>query len=71
MCLLQVKILAGILLHIITLKTMYSYESYHYGDCNQMLTSHASTLSIYRKVKPAIQNYKVPIESVKNVDSPF
>ena len=48
--------LAGIWLHIIKLKTVYSYESHHYGGCNQSLTSPASTLPISRKVKPAIQN---------------
>ena len=62
--------LAGILLHIIKLKTVYSYESYHYGGCNQSLTSRASTSPISRKVKPAIiQNYKVPIKSVKDFNS--
>ena len=55
-------ILAGILLHIITSKTTYSYESHHYGKCNQTLTS---TSPISRKVKPATQNYKVPIKRVK------
>ena len=34
---------AGILLHAIKLKTTHSYESHHYGGCNQSLTSHAST----------------------------
>ena len=51
--------LAAILLHIITLKTAYSDESHHYGDCNKTLTSHASKLPIPRKVKPEIQNYEV------------
>ena len=62
---------AGIFLHIIKLKTTYPYESHHYGDCNLSLTSRASTLLISRKVKPAIQNYKVAIKSVKNFDSRF
>ena len=37
--------LAGILLHIIKLKTTYEYshKSHHYGGCNQSLTSRAST----------------------------
>ena len=60
-------ILASILLHIINLKTVYSYGIHHYGSCNWSLMSHASTLPIYRKVKPAIQNYKVPIKSVKTL----
>ena len=47
--------LAGILLHIIKLKTVYT----------------ASTLPISRKVKPAIQSYQVPIRSVKNFNSRF
>ena len=64
--------LAGILLHIIKLKMVYSYENHHNGDCNQSLTSRASTLlPISRKVKPTIQNYKVPIKSVKNFNSRF
>ena len=58
--------LAGILLYIMKLKTVYSYESHRYGGCNQSLTSRASTLPISIKVKPAIQNYKVPIKSVNN-----
>ena len=29
------NLLAGILLHIIKLKTVYSYKSHHYGGCNQ------------------------------------
>ena len=33
--------LVGILLHIIKLKTVYSYESHHYGGCNQSLMSRA------------------------------
>ena len=57
---------AGILLHIIKLKMMYSHESHHYGGCNQSLTSRTSPKPISRKVKPAIPNYKVPIKSVKN-----
>ena len=61
--------LTGILLHIIKLKTVYSYESHHYGICNQFLTSRASTLTISRKVKPAIQNYKLPVKSVKSFNS--
>ena len=63
--------LAVILLHIIELKTLYSYESYHYGGCNQSLTSRAKALPIYRKVKSAFQNYKVPVKSVKNFNSRF
>ena len=63
--------LAGILLHIIKLKTMYSYVSHHHGGCKQSLVSHSTTLLISTKVKPAIQNYKVPIKSVKNFDSRF
>ena len=63
--------LAGILWHITKLKTVYSYERHHYGGCNESLTSRASTLPISRKVKPAIQNYKVPIKSVKNFNSRF
>ena len=35
--------LAGILLHIIKLKTMYFHKSHHYGGCNQSLTSRVST----------------------------
>ena len=50
--------LAGILLHIIELKTVYSYESRHYGGCNQSLTSRVSTLPISRRVKLAIRNYE-------------
>ena len=46
--------------------TVYSYESHHYGGCNQSLTRHTSTITISRIGKPAIQNYKVSIESVKN-----
>ena len=46
--------LAGILLHIIKLKTTYSHESHHYSGCNQSLTSRASTWPISKKVKPAI-----------------
>ena len=61
---------AGILLHI-KLKTVYFYESHHYGDFNQWLTSRASPSPISRTVKPAIQNYKVPIKSVKNFNSRF
>ena len=60
--------LAGVLLHI-KLKTTYFYESNHYGDCNQSLTSRGSKLPISRTVEPAIRNYKVPIKSVKNVNS--
>ena len=30
--------LAGILLHIIKLKTVYSYENHHYDSCNQRVT---------------------------------
>ena len=56
---------AGILLHIIKLKTVYSYESHHYGGCNQSLTSHASTLPSSRKVKPAIRNYSAHKERQK------
>ena len=56
--------LACIILYIIKLKTVYSYEIHHYDGCNQSLTSRVSTLPIFRKVKPAIQNYKVPIKSV-------
>ena len=63
--------LGGILLHIIKLKMVYSYESHHYGSCNQSLTSRASTLPIPRIVKPAIQNYKMPINSVQNFNSRF
>ena len=44
--------LADILLLIIKLKTTYSDESHHDGGCNLSLTSRASTLSIFRKVKP-------------------
>ena len=35
--------LAGILLHIIKLKTTYSHKSHHYGSRNQSLTNRAST----------------------------
>ena len=52
--------LAGILLHIIKLKTTYSYESRHNGGRNQSLTSPNS-----RNIKPSIQNYKVPIKASK------
>ena len=52
--------LAGILLHIIKLKMTYSHKNTHYGGYNQS-----------RKVKPAIQNYKVPIKSVKMFYSRF
>ena len=55
------NILAGTLLHIIELKTVYSFESHYYSGCNQSLTSRASTLPISEKVKPTIQNYKVTI----------
>ena len=47
---------ADILLHIIKLKTVYSYENYHYGGRNQSLTTRASTLPVARKVNSAIQN---------------
>ena len=56
--------LAAISLYIIELKTVYSYECHHYGGCNQSLTNRASKLPISIKVNPAIQNYKVPVESV-------
>ena len=48
--------LADILLHIIKLETVYSYESHHYGGCNRSLMIRATTLSISKKVRPAIQN---------------
>ena len=63
--------LAGILLYIIKFTTTYSYESHHYGGCNESMKCRASTLPVSRKVKPVIQNYKRPIKSVKNVDSRF
>ena len=63
--------LAGILLHIIKLKTTDFYEIHHYGDGNQPLTRRASILPISIKVNLAIENYKVPIKNVKNVDYRF
>ena len=56
---------AGILLHIIKLTTVYSYESHHYGSCNQSLSSRTITLTISRKVKPAIRNYNAHKERRK------
>ena len=37
------NMLAGILLHILKLKTTYSHENHHYGGYNQLLKSRAST----------------------------
>ena len=54
--------LAGILLHIIKLKTVYSYESDHSGGSNQSLTSCASSLPISRNrpVKLGFFRAKIP-----------